>query len=118
MSLVWLITGCSSGIGEALALAALSRGDKVIATARGSVSRLQKLKDAGAATFELDVTQEFDTKALLQIYGTVDVIVPNAGYGQMSLLEEMALVNVRFKCLTDSLGPKTCKSNSTSTFLV
>ena len=89
MTLIWLITGCSSGLGETLALAALARGDKVIATARGNVSRLQKLQDAGAATFELDVTKDFDAKTLLDIYGTVDVVVPNAGYAHMGFLEEM-----------------------------
>ncbi|RXW21406.1 hypothetical protein EST38_g4447 [Candolleomyces aberdarensis] len=82
--LVWLITGTSSGIGRDLALAALSRGDKVIATARGrSVSKLEDLKNAGAATLQLDVTSTLEelhqvAKEAVGIYGRVDVLVNNA----------------------------------------
>lgn len=89
MQLVWLITGCSSGLGEALAQAALRRGDRVIATARGPVSRLAELKKDGAATFEIDVTKDFEIADMVAVYGTIDVVVPNAGYGEYALLEEM-----------------------------
>ncbi|KAJ3540276.1 hypothetical protein NMY22_g4365 [Coprinellus aureogranulatus] len=104
--LVWLITGTSSvislltahgilyspysqlsraGIGKELALEALTRGDKVIATARGrSVAKLDELRSKGAATLELDVAAPLDTihasaKEALAIYGRVDVLVNNAG---------------------------------------
>ncbi len=40
---VWLITGCSTGFGRALAEAALAQGDRVIATAR-NVSKIQDLE--------------------------------------------------------------------------
>ncbi|KAJ5722282.1 hydroxybutyrate dehydrogenase [Penicillium malachiteum] len=82
--LTWVITGCSSGIGEALVRAILAQGDKVIATARArdntsGANRLTALKEAGAAVFELDVSQpqeELDAKAreIWQIYGKVDVL--------------------------------------------
>ena len=57
--LVWFVTGCSTGFGRELVLAALSRGDKVIATARNA-SKLELLKEAGADTMQLDVTASLD----------------------------------------------------------
>ncbi|KAA1474651.1 NAD(P)-binding protein [Dentipellis sp. KUC8613] len=92
--LVWLITGTSSGIGRDLALAALNRGDKVIATARSrSLGRLDALKEKGAATLELDVTAPLETlretaRKAIAIYGHVDVVVNNAGYIEVGALEE------------------------------
>lgn len=95
--LTWFITGCSSGFGEHLTLIALSRGDNVIATARGSPSRLSALKEAGASTIELDVcsSQSFlDEKIAeaLKIYGGIDVLVNNAGYIEAGLIEDITLV--------------------------
>lgn len=52
---VWFITAASSGFGKYIALEALSRGHKVIASAR-STSRIAKLKEKGAVTVTLDVT--------------------------------------------------------------
>ncbi|KAK3046154.1 hypothetical protein LTR09_012338 [Extremus antarcticus] len=91
--LIWLITGCSSGLGEALTQAVLARGDKVIATARSPVDRLKKLENAGAAVLELDVTATpaalgAVVEKALEIYGAIDVLVPNAGYGEMIYAEE------------------------------
>lgn len=74
-----------SGIGRELALAALARGDKVIATARGrTVSKLEDLKQAGASTLELDVTSPLEklhdvAKEAIAFYGKVDILVNNAG---------------------------------------
>lgn len=91
--LTWLVTGCSSGIGENLVHAILARGDRVIATARNAIERLQYAKDAGAAVLDLDVTApqaELDAKVkeAMGIYGTLDVLVNNAGYIEASLIEE------------------------------
>lgn len=93
--LVWLITGCSSGIGEALAQAVLARGDKVIATARAPIDRLKPLENAGAAVLELDVTASQTTleqtvEKALTIYQGIDVLVPNAGYGEAIYLEQIS----------------------------
>ena len=52
---VWFITAASSGFGKYIALEALSRGHKVIASAR-STSRIADLKEKGADTVDLDVT--------------------------------------------------------------
>ncbi|KAK0229990.1 hypothetical protein EDD85DRAFT_126925 [Armillaria nabsnona] len=92
--LVWLITGTSTGIGRDLALAALARGEKVIATARArSVHQIVDLKDKGAETLELDVTAPIDelkkiAEKAVGIYGRIDVLVNNAGYILAGALEE------------------------------
>lgn len=72
-------------MGRELTLAALKRGDKVIATSRArSISNLEDLKAQGADTPELDVTaplqelQEIARKAVA-IHGRIDVVVNNAG---------------------------------------
>ena len=94
MKQTWLITGCSSGLGEAIAHAALRRGDNVIATARKNIQRLQALNAAGATTIQLDVQApqaELDRiiKEALSIYGGIDVLVNNAGYAEVGVLEEL-----------------------------
>lgn len=82
--LVWLITGCSSGLGEILVQHVLARGDLVIATAR-RLDSIRHLKEAGAHIMQLDVTDSQETldKTIsdsIAVYGRVDVLVNNAGY--------------------------------------
>lgn len=95
---VWLITGCSTGLGLSFANELLQRGDKVIATARGDVDRrLASLKESGAVTFSLDVTApqaELNeiVKQAWEVYGRIDVLVNNAGYCQFGTLEEIEYV--------------------------
>ncbi|ESK94776.1 serine 3-dehydrogenase [Moniliophthora roreri MCA 2997] len=92
--LVWLITGTSTGFGRELALAALRRGDKVIATARArSLSQIDDLKEKGAAALQLDVTASLEdlqavAKKAVRIYGQIDVVVNNAGYVLVGAIEE------------------------------
>ncbi|WP_346837629.1 SDR family oxidoreductase [Microbulbifer sp. SAOS-129_SWC] len=89
---VALITGCSSGIGRELALALHRRGTIVIATARRPES-LQELADLGIATEALDVNSQADINrvvhALKAAYGRLDILINNAGYGQMGPLLEL-----------------------------
>jgi len=89
---VALITGCSSGIGRELALALHRRGTIVIATARRPES-LQELADLGIATEALDVNAQADINrvvhALKAAYGRLDILINNAGYGQMGPLLEL-----------------------------
>ncbi|KAL6070229.1 Oxidoreductase BOA17 [Balamuthia mandrillaris] len=90
---VWFITGCSTGFGRAIALAALQRGDQVIATAR-NVERLAELRAAGAHVLALDVTSPLvELEALaneaIKVHGQVDILVNNAGYTQTGALEEV-----------------------------
>lgn len=96
MSLVWLITGTSSGFGHEFVTQALDRGDKVIATAR-NISKISNLKQLGAEIMELDVTSpqaELNTKAAeaISFFGRVDVLVNNAAYTQFGFLEDMRFV--------------------------
>lgn len=107
--LVWLITGCSSGLGQALALEALARGDAVIATAR-NVESLKLLKAKGATAMQLDVTS--DQNALsdiiadaLSVHGQIDVLVNNAGYVLAGALEETPVEKMREQFETNVFGP-------------
>jgi NAD(P)-dependent dehydrogenase (short-subunit alcohol dehydrogenase family) len=97
LQLVWLITGCSSGLGEGLVHAILAHGDRVIATGRNAAEKLSHLKDTSAAILDIDVTApqaELDAKIAeaLAIYGGIDVFVPNAGYSECGLVEELGQV--------------------------
>ncbi|KAI2888999.1 hypothetical protein CBS147343_7918 [Aspergillus niger] len=115
--LTWLVTGCSSGLGEALVRAILDKGDKVIATARGSkgvsgTDRLSSLKDAGAAVYELDMAspeEEIKRQAqdIWDKYGPIDVLVNNAGYIDISTFEEMTDDFLLNSLRINALGPFT-----------
>ncbi|KAH9204068.1 putative short-chain oxidoreductase [Leptodontidium sp. 2 PMI_412] len=90
--LTWFITGTSSGFGEIFVRQIIARGDRVVASAR-SLSKIQALKDAGAAIIEMDVNspQEIlDGQAAkaIAIYGEIDVLVNNAGYVKVGTLED------------------------------
>ncbi len=90
---VWFITGISRGFGKAIAEEALSRGDAVIGTTRDGKSDIQKHKD-NLQVMRLDVAIEKDVKTTLakaySIYNRLDVIINNAGYGQMGAVEEVS----------------------------
>jgi NAD(P)-dependent dehydrogenase (short-subunit alcohol dehydrogenase family) len=93
---VWLITGCSSGFGRALAEAVLKQGDYLIATAR----KLEQLHDLiehypeTAKAVRLDVTSPQDIQVAIDTavatFGRVDVLVNNAGHGLIAALEEVS----------------------------
>lgn len=97
----WLITGCSTGLGRALAEAVITAGHNVVPTAR-DVSRVADL--AGAAPdrvlpIALDVTDAAQVTSAVQQaqqrFGGVDVLVNNAGYGYRSAVEEGDDADVR-----------------------
>jgi NAD(P)-dependent dehydrogenase (short-subunit alcohol dehydrogenase family) len=90
----WLITGCSTGLGRALAEAVLARGDNAVVTAR-DVATVQKLAEAHPKTalaLPLDVTDQAQIAAAVRegeaTFGAVDVLVNNAGYGYRAAIEE------------------------------
>jgi len=90
----WLITGCSTGIGRALAEEVLKRGDRAAVTARNAdqvADIVAGYLDSGLA-LPLDVTDEAQAKAAFDrtvaAFGGVDVLVNNAGYGYFAAVEE------------------------------
>ena len=86
-----LITGCSSGVGYALALEFNRRGYKVWATAR-KPETVAELKEKNIHVAPLDVTQEDQVQQVVrQIqdeHGGIDILVNNAGYGGMGPVVE------------------------------
>ncbi|MET3808663.1 NAD(P)-dependent dehydrogenase (short-subunit alcohol dehydrogenase family) [Nakamurella sp. UYEF19] len=90
----WLITGCSTGLGRALAEAVLARGDNAVVTARDAakVADLQSAHPGTALALALDVTVPADVVRVVgaaqERFGDLDVLVNNAGYGYRAALEE------------------------------
>ncbi|QOT23021.1 oxidoreductase [Paenarthrobacter sp. YJN-D] len=107
----WLITGCSTGLGRALARAVLAKGDNAVVTARDTAT-LQDLAaefPTTALTVPLDVTDQSQVEAAVQQaverFGGVDVLVNNAGYGYRAAIEEGADADVRTLFDTNVFGP-------------
>ena len=90
----WLITGCSTGLGRALAEAVLAHGDNAVVTARDvtAVEDLAKSHPDSALAVALDVTDGPQVSAAVaaaeERFGGVDVLVNNAGYGYRAAVEE------------------------------
>jgi NAD(P)-dependent dehydrogenase (short-subunit alcohol dehydrogenase family) len=90
----WLITGCSTGLGRNLAKAALEAGYNTVITARDvrSVQDLVSAHPDTALAVALDVTNkgqvESAVKRAEERFGSVDVLVNNAGYGYRAAVEE------------------------------
>lgn len=90
---VWFISGCSTGFGRELAQQTIARGFNVVVTARdtAAVADLVEGHD-NALAVPLDVTQQTSidqaVQAALNAFGTIDVLVNNAGYGYQSSVEE------------------------------
>ncbi len=105
----WLITGCSTGIGRALASAALDRGENVAVTARdaASVEDLARSHPRTALALPLDVTDHAQgrdvVRAAQERFGTVDVLVNNAGHGYRAAVEDQ----VQELFATNFFGPAT-----------
>jgi len=91
---VWLITGCSTGFGRELAKEVLKQGFNVVITARdkAKLSELVAGVEDHALAVTLDVSNidniQQAVAAALAKFGTIDVLVNNAGYGYQSSVEE------------------------------
>ena len=107
----WFITGCSTGLGRALASAALDRGDRVIVTARdaASVEDLARSHPDTALALSLDVTDHARVRDVVRAaqerFGTIDVLVNNAGHGYRAAVEEAADDQVQELFGTNFFGP-------------
>jgi len=93
VSKVWLLTGCSRGLGRELAHAVLAAGHRLVATARHS-SELGFLPPAdGLRTVALDVTDPAAARAAVGVaasaFGRLDVVVNNAGSIKANSVEDM-----------------------------
>ena len=97
---VWLITGCSTGFGRALAEAVLQKGDYLLATARKpeQLGALIEHYPETAKAVRLDVTVSQDIQAAVDsaiaTFGRIDVLVNNAGHGLIAALEEVSDVEM------------------------
>jgi NAD(P)-dependent dehydrogenase (short-subunit alcohol dehydrogenase family) len=98
---VWFITGASRGFGLVLAQHALARGYRVAATSR-TVDALTASMGAASDRFlplAMEVTREASVAAAvattLQTFGSLDVVVNNAGYGQLGTIEETSDAEAR-----------------------
>ncbi len=94
MSRVWFITGSSRGLGRAIAEAVLAHGDQLVATARQpeQLADLREHYGNQVRTVALDVRRvdqaQAAVQAALETFGRLDVVVNNAGYGNIVSIEE------------------------------
>ncbi len=112
---VALITGCSSGFGEAMALAFAERGYQVIATMRKPESAPPGLKALAAARpanvvlAALDVTDAKMRKAIIELaltrFGNLDLLINNAGVGARGSFEDTPESQWRMMFETNLFGP-------------
>ncbi|WP_433944785.1 SDR family NAD(P)-dependent oxidoreductase [Paenibacillus sp. SN-8-1] len=98
---VWFITGASRGLGRIWAEAALTRGDKVAATARKleDVADLKERFGDLVLPMALDVTDAEQVRQVVQRahahFGKLDVVLNNAGYTLVGMVEEASEADVR-----------------------
>jgi NAD(P)-dependent dehydrogenase (short-subunit alcohol dehydrogenase family) len=110
MSKVWFVTGSSRGFGRQYVEAALSRGDRVAATARTSDTLSDLVAEYGDAilALDLDVTDKAavhaSVKRAKEHFGRLDVIVNNAGYGLFGGVEELTEQALRDQLETNLFG--------------
>jgi NAD(P)-dependent dehydrogenase (short-subunit alcohol dehydrogenase family) len=102
-----LITGCSSGIGEATARRLAKAGWPVYASAR-RVESIEHLAEDGCKLLQLDVTDVHTMRAAVgsveQEHGAVGVLVNNAGYSQSGAIETLSAEQVQRQFQTNVFG--------------
>ncbi|WP_328541303.1 MULTISPECIES: oxidoreductase [unclassified Streptomyces] len=102
-----LVTGASSGIGEATALKLQELGYTVYGAARRT-DRLHKLADRGIRPLAMDVTDEDSMRSGVERItaetGRIDVLVNNAGYGSYGALEDVPLDEARYQFEVNVFG--------------
>src|SRR6202051_3543056 len=107
---VWFITGSSRGLRRAFTEAALNAGHRVVATARNSDHLIDIAGKFGKSvrTLSLDVRDEAQAKyavdTAMEAFGGLDVLVNNAGYGNVSPVEDTSLADFRAQIETNLFG--------------
>jgi NAD(P)-dependent dehydrogenase (short-subunit alcohol dehydrogenase family) len=110
MEKTWLITGSSRGFGREITEAALKRGDRVVATARkpDQIDDLLEAYGDHVLTWALDVTDPAAANsavdAALKTFGSLDIVVNNAGYADSAPIEEMSEKSFRDQIETNLFG--------------
>jgi len=103
-----LITGCSSGVGQATAAAFREAGWTTYATAR-NLDDLDALAEAGCHTDTLDVTDDADVDRVVDRVvderGRLDCLVNNAGYGQLGPVEDVPVEAMQRQFDVNVYGP-------------
>lgn len=108
---VWFITGCSKGLGRALAQQVLASGYRAVVTARreADVADIVAEHSGAALAAELDVTDADQIKTAVAAaedhFGSIDVLVNNAGYGYLGAIEEGDDADVRVMFDANVFGP-------------
>src|SRR5216684_1662338 len=106
MSKVWLVTGSGSGLGRNITEAVLASGARLVATARDPRRLDDVVKKYGdqVRTASLDVADENAANSAVQAavdaFGRLDVVVNNAGYGDIAPFEQLS--SERFKAVVDT----------------
>ena len=107
---VWFVTGCSTGMGRDIAREALAQGYRVVLTARNpdALASLHEEYTSRSAVARLDVTDGAQIASAVRhardVFGRIDVLVNNAGYGYISAIEEGDEAEVRAMFETNFWG--------------
>lgn len=109
-SKVWFVTGSSRGLGRALVSHLLAQGQRVVATARRPEQLADLKADYGerVLTLPLDVRESAQARtavsAAVDVFGGIDVLVNNAGYGHIAALEDSSEEDFRDQIETNLMG--------------
>lgn len=110
MSRTWLVTGGSRGFGRALCESIVEAGDNLVATARDpdQLASIAARCPGNVALARLDVTNEQDAGAAVaaaaERFGGIDVLVNNAGYGDVGSVEDTSIDSFRRQIETNLFG--------------
>lgn len=105
----WFITGASRGFGLRIAKLALEQGDNVVATARRAEAVIEALGNRERLlALPLDVTDEVQAQAAaaaaVEAFGSIDVLLNNAGFGLLGAVEEASATDVEAVYRTNVFG--------------
>jgi len=110
MSKTWFITGATRGLGADIAAAALKAGDRVVATGRQRAAVSDRLGPDSdrLLSLALDVGDAAQAQAAVaaavERFGTIDVLVNNAGYGYIGFFEESTPADIEAQFATNVFG--------------